>query len=978
MKINLRKIAFLSFLALAGNSIQAQTQKLGNPKSYSDKISSVKSGFLLPEINNQAELEYYNNEAAASGLKLMQYGKAIETNINVFEQAKKTSLPNGDNLYQFMVESSNAVSLNLIFSQFHLKEGTLMYVFSADKSSFIGAYTSLNNNVSNELGTELLYSNKIIVEIQEPKLNENQSQLTIGKVIHGFINLDDHIEKSLNSSGDCNIDVSCPQGSGWEIPRNGVAMMVNGTGGFCTGSMVNNTSGVLIPYFLTANHCGSNPGSWVFRFRWESPVGQFDCGTNVASGNGPENMNVNGGVTRASYSPSDFHLIELNTAPNVAWNVNYNGWNRLDVPPTSGAGIHHPDGDIKKIAVTTTPYTTSSFGGSPMNHWHAVWSEGVTEGGSSGSPLFDQNRRIVGQLHGGASGCFSSDQSDEYGKFSASWIGGGTASSRLSDWLDPQNTGVDFIDADVTNSLDPFFAGNVIGIENTICSGDIQPKVILTNGGSNLMTTATINYSLNGTDYVFDWTGSLGLYESDTVTLNSVTLASGNYTLIVEVLNPNGTIDENMNNNVLTKTFNTIVGGVDLVLTLNLDCYSSETSWEIVDQNSVSLFQGGSYSETFPVTNSTINRNVCLVEGQCYDFFIRDTYGDGMTSNANNCEDGSYYLNNSNNDTLVQLLQSEANFLFENVKNFCVGSSNLIDAALINSVLGIENFICTSTIQPEIILLNSGNVDLTSATINFNLDGTDYTFNWSGNIPYGESDTVTLQSIAVSGSTHLFTATVNNPNGNVDGNLTNNDVTKSFSSIVGGTNLVLSMNLDCFAVQTSWEIVDQNSTSLFQSPVYDSQATLYTMTHNVCLNNGCYDFKIYDSNNDGLTSATCDSGSYSLNLQNNTVVVQLTQAESSFGNSNTKNFCIGNTGLADLTSENQVSIYPNPSATEFNITSKQEILEIEILDLAGKLIVSKANIHSVNYKTDSNLNNGIYLVKIKTENGTSIHKIVKK
>ncbi len=977
MKKILQKIAFISFAAFTVSSIEAQTQKLGSPKSYSDKIISVKSGFVLPEVNNEVELAYYANEAAVSSLKLMQYGKAIETNINFFEQARKSTLSNGDNLYQFMVESSNAVSLNLIFSQFHLKEGTLMYIFSADKSDFIGAYTSLNNNTSNELGTELLYSNKIIVEIQEPKLNENQSQLTIGKVIHGFINLDDHIEKALNTSGDCNIDINCPQGSGWEIPRNGVAMLVNGSGGFCTGSMVNNTSGVLIPYFLTANHCGSNPGSWIFRFRWESPIGQFDCGTNVASGNGPENMNVNGGVTRASYSPSDFHLIELNSAPNPAWNVNYNGWNRLDVPPTSGAGIHHPDGDIKKIAVTTTPYTTSSFGGSPMNHWHAIWSEGVTEVGSSGSPLFDQNRRIVGQLHGGASGCFSSDQSDEYGKFSASWIGGGTNSTRLSNWLDPQNTGLEFVDADVTNNLDPYFAGNVIGIENTLCTGNIQPKVVLTNGGSNLMTTATISYSIDGVNYTYDWTGSIGLYESDTVILNQVTLNSGSHTFIAEVLDPNGTIDENMNNNVLTKNFNTIVGGVNLVLTLNLDCYASETSWEIVDQNSVSLFQGGSYTETNPVTNSIINENVCLVEGECYDFFIRDTYGDGMTSNANNCADGSYYLSNSNNDTLVQLLQSEANFQFENVKNFCVGSANFTDAALVNSVLGVENFICTSTIQPEIILLNGGTVDLTTATIDFNLDGTNYSFSWTGNIPAGESDTVPLQSIAVSGSTHLFTATVNNPNGNVDGNLTNNDIAKSFSSIIGGTNLVLLMNLDCFAIQTSWEIVDQNSTSLFQSPVYQSQATAYTMTHNVCLNNGCYNFKIYDSNNDGLTSSTCDSGSYSLTLQNNTVVVQLTQAEASFGNSNTKNFCIGNTGLTDLTSENQISIFPNPSATEFNIASNQEILDIEIFDLTGKLIASKTNIHSMNYKTDSNLNNGIYLVKIVTENGSSIHKIVK-
>lgn len=713
-------------LSLLLGSVSAQVQKLGTPLSFKSKVNLTKNGYVLPAVNNVEMLTYYTNLAHSSGEKLMQYGVAQDVSINFFSNAQKQVLPNGDNLYQFFIESENAVSLNVIFSKFHLESGTLLYIFNQEKTKYIGAYTSLNNNVQNELGTELLYTNKLYIEIQEPKANENKSQLEIGSVVHGFINLDDLVEKALNESGDCNIDVNCPQGAGWEIQRNGVGMLVNGTGGFCTGSMVNNTAGTTTPYFLTANHCGSGPGSWIFRFRWESPADQADCATSAPSVNGPENMNVNGGITRASYAPSDFHLIELNSIPDQLWDVTYNGWDKSGNTPSSGAGIHHPSGDIKKIAISSTPYGVGSFGGSPQNHWQAFWSDGVTEGGSSGSPLFDQYRRIVGQLHGGGSYCGSSDMSDFYGQFSASWIGGGASTNRLSDWLDPQNTGVDFIDANVTNSLDPFFTSNIIGASGTFCSGQYTPKVVLTNGGSVVMTTATITYNIDGVEQVYSWTGNLALFESDTITLPTQNFSGGNHTITVTVSDPNGSIDENMNNNMVTSTFTVIVGGQILNLELNLDCYADETSWEIVDVNSNVIFSGGNY--TFTNANYTVNENVCLNDG-CYDLIVYDSYGDGMSSTQ--CEFGSVNLLDANLDTITNVAQADANFGNSVVRNFCLGNPAEIDENLVSSISIYPNpFQNTIHVSSEFIMEEITVYDI-SGKIIFNqaLNQIDYSFN---------------------------------------------------------------------------------------------------------------------------------------------------------------------------------------------------------------------------------------------------------
>jgi hypothetical protein len=91
-----------------------------------------------------------------------------------------------------------------------------------------------------------------------------------------------------------------------------------------------------------------------------------------------------------------------------------------------------------------------------QNHWRVVWdngtadTSGVTEPGSSCSPMFDTNHRIIGQLHGGPSACGVGPDSlhDYYGRFSVSWMGGGTPSSSLNGWLDPGNTGASAMDGD--------------------------------------------------------------------------------------------------------------------------------------------------------------------------------------------------------------------------------------------------------------------------------------------------------------------------------------------------------------------------------------------------------------------------------------------------------------------------------------------------------------------------------------------------
>ncbi len=665
-------------LLLAGNGFWAQVQSIGTPLSWKEKLGVAKKSIEMPAVNNSEEATFEMNRRAASNLKDFRFGKEISVNIDVMSEAEVKTLPNGSVVRQLTIKSPGAFSINVIFDQFNLSKNATLYLFDGQKTEYIGAHTSLNNNVNNMMGTELIHSDVMVIELTEPKNEAGTSVLHLGTVVHGYLDLEAEMQKAIGSSGSCNYDVNCPIGAGWEQQRNSVGMMMNG-GGFCTGSLINNTSGTIIPYFLSANHCGTTPGSWVFRFRWERTAANAICATsNNGNNNGPTTMNVNGGVLRANYTPSDFTLTELNSAPDPAWGVYYNGWNATDIPATSAVGIHHPAGDIKKISFENQALISTAFGGTPANsHWGVTgWDNGVTEGGSSGSPLFDQNHRVVGQLHGGASACGGSQLSDEYGKIYTSWLGGGTNPTQLKFWLDPNNTGATEIDG-----IDPAGPGATIdagmqtpiGVTGTLCGASVSPTVTIRNAGSDPLTSAVVHYGYDGTiNQTYNWSGSLTQNQSDVITLPTATLAGGAHTFQAYVSNPNASSDQNNLNDTLNGSFTVVANPFNANLALAMDTYGSEITWTITSTDgSVTYYSGGPYSDVNG--GSSVSGTYCLAEG-CYKFNIADAWGDGMTSS--NSPNGHMELTNDNGDTLTSIAQADANFGSALALDFCIGAGS--------------------------------------------------------------------------------------------------------------------------------------------------------------------------------------------------------------------------------------------------------------------------------------------------------------
>jgi len=397
-------------------------------------------------------------------------------------------------VWRVRIASPGALSLNLGFERFHLPADAQLSVYDANSRARIRPFTRADHAEHGQLWTPVLLTDEVVVELAVAAADRADVVLVLSSINAGYRFFGETGEAGGTRSGSCNVDVVCPQGDDWrdEIPASGV-YTIGGTW-TCSGSMVNNTSFDQTPYFLTAAHCGISSGNaatvvvyWNFENSTCRPPGS---GASGGPGDGSLSQFTTGSTLRANYSTSDVTLIQMNNAPNPTWNISFAGWDATGADATSAVAIHHPNTDEKRISFESQPTTTTSYLGSavPGNGTHvrvADWDLGTTEPGSSGSPLFNQDHRIIGQLHGGYAAC-GNELDDWYGKFSVSWTGGGTAATRLRDWLDPGNTGALVLDTISGNGLSVSPAVDVLHF-GPVGGPFTNPSVVytLTNPTSN-------------------------------------------------------------------------------------------------------------------------------------------------------------------------------------------------------------------------------------------------------------------------------------------------------------------------------------------------------------------------------------------------------------------------------------------------------------------------------------------------------------
>ena len=531
-----------------------------------------------------------------------------------------TTLPNGDRLWRCALTANKALGLLLLFDRFSLPAGSRLFAYSSNGGQIHGAYTEASCLPSGQFLIGPVSGETTVLELYEPA-SAAPADIHLNRVDFVYDPAGINPAGTPEDFGDalaCNININCSLGQNWQTEKRGVArilMIFSNGAGWCTGNLIANTAGSAEPYFLTAHHCqiiGTSPNfaQWRFDFDYEAP----SCPNPATE---PAKKSILGCQRMAFRDETDFMLLKLNPIP-AGYNLYFSGWNRTPATNSlvqNSTFIHHPSGDIKKISRDNDPATIFAqtidwgpgFGVSPANtHWRTVTDEGIYQPGSSGCALFDQNKRIVGQLHGGNFDPVNCTVSGAwFGRFDLSWDQGASSASRLREWLDPNNTNA------LTQNGYAQPAPALASISGNISThwGTAMPNVLVQLSGgatASTRTDAAGNYTFANLSLGQNYTVTPARDTNDLNGVSTFDLSVINkHVLGVESLDSPWKIiaaDANGSNSVTTID---IVEGRKVILGINAD-FPAVPAWRFLPANTTFANPANPFSGGLPAGNIQI------------------------------------------------------------------------------------------------------------------------------------------------------------------------------------------------------------------------------------------------------------------------------------------------------------------------------------------------------------------------------------
>ncbi|MEX0981152.1 MAG: T9SS type A sorting domain-containing protein [Bacteroidales bacterium] len=464
----IRVLLVLSMFLFFG-TVDAQVSEGGIPYSYKGK-SYLKRNIDLPEYNLRSQdIKALIDEDERSGMT-NRYSTFEDVRIDIRKEGLVTEIPEEEGrIWRYQVTGGQATSIQLFFSVFDLPPGGRLFIYDENYTEIYGAFTNRNNRTNNTLMIADFPGETVILEYFERYNSPYEGQLLIGSIGQGY----KAFEKiGSNEDADGYINVNCSEGTLWQNQKHSVCRIsfnVGSSGYLCSGAFINNVKNDGTPYFLTANHCLDTEASA------NTAIAFFNYETIGCNGSIKSFGTLSGATLKATAEATDYTLLLFDDSPPASYQPYYAGW---DISGESGefnAGIHHPTGKTKKIAIADTAAISIeseiSWVGNIKtpsdSHWGLIFNKGRTNSGSSGSPLFNDIGQIIGQLHGG------DEFADFYGKIDYSWAVESETGKTLQSFLDPEATNIKAIEGyyPVDNLSDPFF---YTGFSNVCDSAGVQ------------------------------------------------------------------------------------------------------------------------------------------------------------------------------------------------------------------------------------------------------------------------------------------------------------------------------------------------------------------------------------------------------------------------------------------------------------------------------------------------------------------------
>lgn len=459
-KIGLATLCLLCCITL----VQAQISFGGAPvmTSQSHRVVEIVPPFNAQDLRSAGHWHQVDDEAP------LIVGRMLPLSGDFYQQATY-EVVQGRSVYHLELTAPDAQGLSLSFEELALQPGDRLYLFDPARKQVLGAFTSESNPDGGIFGTNPIAGNSLVIQYEPAGALADIRLKQLGYFFES-VAAPQNISGE-GASGVCNVNVNCPEGADMQDVKNGIAQIVvvlDGNIGFCSGTLVNNTSEDWRPLIMTAYHCtfAKSPltgeimnateedfRQWVFNFHFERP----ECANNQWIGEKAYSIS---GAKRLAAVPmdhgSDALLVETLTPIPDYYRVYYNGWDRSGTLEPTAKGLHHPSGDVMKISTITEPlkngtWLTDDNAGARDAHFavrYAKTENGhcVTEGGSSGSGLFNNKGLLIGTLSGGAAECNKGINAlNMYGKLSEHWARSTQDNSQqlqpLAKILDPKGDG---------------------------------------------------------------------------------------------------------------------------------------------------------------------------------------------------------------------------------------------------------------------------------------------------------------------------------------------------------------------------------------------------------------------------------------------------------------------------------------------------------------------------------------------------------
>jgi V8-like Glu-specific endopeptidase len=303
----------------------------------------------------------------------------------------------GDVSFRLAIHAENASFVRPHFVSTPLGEDVEIFVYGADETQPARSAAPTSTAGSDDYWGPRVNGPTLFVEVLG---TEVVPRVVIDQVAVGFL-------PPVSTESWCYKDPTCY--SAWNTTKTGVAYVAfeDYYGSWlCSGSLLNDTGSTGTPWFLTANHCVSTQGVA------DSSEVVWNYHTSTCNGAVPNFWNLPrtyGSERKCTSTSGDYTLLRLDAAPPAG--VTFLGWTTGNVSYNADVTtIHHPGGAWKRISFAKVVGT----GG---NYWTVRYHTSSTEGGSSGAPLFNSSKKVIGQLHGGSATCDYMSGTDTFGKF---------------------------------------------------------------------------------------------------------------------------------------------------------------------------------------------------------------------------------------------------------------------------------------------------------------------------------------------------------------------------------------------------------------------------------------------------------------------------------------------------------------------------------------------------------------------------------